>query len=135
MIRRWPAVLLLVVVAAGAFWWWQNREDDEVSAREVLRTEQYCPYATRLEEGLAAAGVDGTVDPGQFFAHLGADAERVEQDAPGHLREDVSTVVGALRQARDGKTGQVQSPRFAEARGRLAAFQRESCVGGEPGTE
>ncbi len=136
MSRRWPVVVLLVVaVGGGFFWWWGNRDDGEMTPEELLRTEQYCPYATRLEESLAAARTGGGLDAELFFVQLGPDLERVDEDAPGQLRADVRTVLDALREAREGDRRAIESPRFDEARNRLAAFQRESCVGGEPGTE
>ena len=135
MTRRWPAVLVLVVVAAAALWWWNDRQDGGMTARELLTIEQYCPQAARLDEALGAAGVGGDIDVERFFAELGADGERVEEEAPGQVRGDVRIVMEALRQAREGDTADLVSPRFGEARNRLAAFQRDSCVGGDPGTE
>ena len=75
------------------------------------------------------------VDADRFFAYLGADIERVQGDASDDLRDKVGTIFWALHQARDGDASGVSSARLEEARSRLAVFQRESCVGGEAGTE
>ncbi len=131
---RWVvAVLALVAIAGGIVYYSQGREEPAPSAIDVQMTQRYCELATRFNGALAGAGLPAegplpaSVGPealNMALTEIGPAVDELAVVAPEKVRDDVRSLVDAVRQAAAGDRSAATTDGFADSRRRVAtAYQ------------
>ncbi len=128
---RWVVAVLALVAIAGAVVYVRGREEPAPSAAEVQMSQRYCELSTRFDGVLAGAGLPAegplpaSVSPDSLkraLTEMGPSVDELATVAPGKVRDDVRSLVDAVRRAAAGDRSAATAAGFTDARRRVAAF-------------
>ena len=140
-VRTFSLIVVVAILGAGALLVLGLRDDDKPSSAELAERDQSCQRLLMFGSLLSDPSFAPTASPeaGQagvanLFSKMGGDIELLVPTAPGKVRDDVRTLVDALR-ASGGDQAALRAPAFVEAEQRLATFLNDPGNGCQAGSE
>ena len=139
---RTKALVLLIVVLAVAggivVYAARSRDDGSPSAEEVARRQPSCDrlrsFSALLEDVTSSAPTASAQAASDALAKMGSEVDGLVESTPSTVRNDVRTLVGALRAA-PADPASTRSPQFGQAQARLSGYLAQPESGCNQGTE